>query len=198
MSLQLEPMQPEGRDGSVFNEEKNFLKTQLENYVPWNEQEEKDRRIMLFSLNTPGIFTRENLLAHFTASAWICNKDRRKVLMAYHKIYDSWAWTGGHADGQRDLLSVAIREAGEETGVCAAPLSRDIFSLEILTVDGHEKRGSYVPSHLHLMLLICWRRMKNKTSASKRMRMQGLPGLNWRKRLKNARNPGWCSAFTES
>ena len=29
-------------------------------------------------------------------------------------------------------------------------ISEDIFSLEILTVDGHEKRGVYVPSHLHL------------------------------------------------
>ena len=25
-----------------------------------------------------------------------------------------------------------------------------IFSLECLTVDGHEKRGQYVPSHIHM------------------------------------------------
>ena len=73
------------------------------------------------------------------------------MLMAFHKIYQSWAWTGGHADGDRDLLAVAKREAMEETGVTEIRvISEDIFSLEILTVDGHEKRGVYVPSHLHL------------------------------------------------
>ena len=30
------------------------------------------------------------------------------------------------------------------------PASKDIFSLEVLTVDGHMKRGKYVSSHLHL------------------------------------------------
>ena len=29
-------------------------------------------------------------------------------------------------------------------------LSPDIFSVESLTVDGHEKRGHYISSHLHL------------------------------------------------
>ena len=71
--------------------------------------------------------------------------------MIYHNIYHSWAWTGGHADGDRDLLAVAKREAMEETGVTEIrAISEDIFSLEILTGDGHEKRGAYVPSHLHL------------------------------------------------
>lgn len=79
------------------------------------------------------------------------NATQSKVLMIYHNIYHSWAWTGGHADGDRDLLAVAKREAMEETGVTEIwAISEDIFSLEILTVDGHEKRGVYVPSHLHL------------------------------------------------
>lgn len=125
------------------------LRNALLAYQPWNEQEEQDRQVMLDYLSMPQIFERENLIAHFTASSWICDPEHKKVLMAYHKIYQSWAWTGGHADGERDLLAVALREANEETGVDAHPLSQDIFSLEILTVDGHEKRGKYVPSHLH-------------------------------------------------
>ncbi len=76
-----------------------------------------------------------------------------KVLMVYHNLYDSWSWTGGHADGEADLLSVAIREAREETGVQDFKVLRHApISLEIITVDGHEKRGVYVPSHLHLNL----------------------------------------------
>ena len=99
----------------------------------------------------PDLLTRGNELAHFTASCWIVSRDRRQVLMAYHKIYDSWAWLGGHADGERDLLKVALKEVREESGVVhVRPLLDTPFSIEILTVDGHEKRGSYVSSHLHL------------------------------------------------
>ena len=44
-----------------------------------------------------------------------------------------------------------MREACEETGLSSVrPVSEEIFSLEVLTVDGHEKRGEYVSSHLHL------------------------------------------------
>ena len=71
--------------------------------------------------------------------------------MAYHRLYDSWAWLGGHADGDRDLLAVALREVREESGLAEVhPVSEDLYSLEILTVDGHEKHGRYVSSHLHL------------------------------------------------
>lgn len=128
------------------------LQQQLEAYVPCNEQEEKDRELMLHLLKTcPDIFTRENRTAHFTASSWLLNKKHDKVLLIYHNIYRSWAWTGGHADGEEDLLSVAKREAMEETGVQSIrEISEGIYSLEVLTVDGHEKRGAYVSSHLHL------------------------------------------------
>ena len=71
--------------------------------------------------------------------------------MVYHNIYNSWSWMGGHADGETDLLSVAIREVKEEAGISnVRPVSEEIFSLESLTVDGHVKKGNYVSSHLHL------------------------------------------------
>ena len=123
----------------------------IKNYRPYNEQERHDKELILaFLENNEDAFERGNETAHMTASAWVVNKDRTKVLMVYHKIYDSWSWTGGHADGERDLLAVAVREVREETGVHAVPVSDDIYSLEILTVDGHEKRGKYVSSHLHM------------------------------------------------
>lgn len=126
----------------------------LRSYRPWNEQETADRDEILHQIeHCRDIFTRENRNAHMTASSWIVDPSRTKVLMVYHNIYDSWSWTGGHADGETDLLAVALREAREETGIAhVRPLSSDIYSLEILTVDGHEKRGKYVSSHLHLNL----------------------------------------------
>ena len=121
-------------------------------YAPFNEQEARDKAVILrFLEQNDDAFLRENLIAHMTASAWVVNPARDRVLMVYHKIYDSWSWTGGHADGETDLLSVALREVTEETGVRSVrPVSPEIFSLEVLTVDGHEKRGEYVSSHLHL------------------------------------------------
>ena len=128
------------------------IEQQIADYKPYNEQEAHDQAVMRQLLATqPDLFTRENEVAHMTASSWLLNATHDKVLMIYHNIYHSWAWTGGHADGDRDLLAVAKREAMEETGVTEIrAISEDIFSLEILTVAGHEKRGVYVPSHLHL------------------------------------------------
>ncbi len=128
------------------------IRDDIAQYVPDNEQEARDQAVILHFLDTnDDAFLRTNLIAHMTASAWVVNPARTKVLMIYHKIYDSWSWTGGHADGDEDLLAVALREVREETGVRhVRPVSEDIFSLEVLTVDGHEKRGEYVPSHLHL------------------------------------------------
>ncbi len=124
----------------------------LLNYQPYNKQEEKDKQFLLKCLKMEeNVFTRDNVVCHFTASSWTINRDHTKILMAYHKIYDSFSWLGGHADGERDLLQVAVREVQEESGIRSVkPLSEDIFSIEVLTVDGHEKRGEYVSSHLHL------------------------------------------------
>lgn len=129
---------------------------ELEAYRPWNEQEERDREELLRRLcSGEALYGRENTAAHLTASAWVVSPDRKRILMAYHDLYHSWAWLGGHADGQQDLLAVALREVQEESGLTPSdvrPVSPKIYSLEILTVDGHEKHGRYVSSHLHLNL----------------------------------------------
>lgn len=128
------------------------LKENIEKFIPYNEQEEVDRNIMLKYINDfDDVLTRQNEYGHFTSSSFVLNKERTKILMIYHKIYNSWAWTGGHSDGDSDLLYVAMKEAKEETGIKNVdPISKDIYSLELINVNGHEKRGKYVGSHVHL------------------------------------------------
>lgn len=127
---------------------------QLQQFSPCNPQEAQDRAELLRRLQSgEELYGRENLSAHLTVSGWVVSPDRRQVLMAYHNLYDSWAWLGGHADGDWDLCRVAEKEAREESGIETLTLiSPEPVSLEILTVNGHEKKGKYVPCHLHLNL----------------------------------------------
>lgn len=124
----------------------------LKTYIPHDEDERKARSFMqAFIAQNPDCLTRENETAHFTASAWIVNKNRDKALMVFHNIYNAWSWTGGHADGCDDMLAVALKEAREETGISDfSVLSDNIFSVEILNVGGHVKKGKTVKAHRHL------------------------------------------------
>lgn len=123
----------------------------IQKYNPMNAQEECDKEQMLqFMREHNNYLERENQIAHFTASVWTVNKERTKTLMVHHNLYNSWSWIGGHADGMEDLCAVALRELQEETGVKHARFfSESIISLETLTVDGHMRKGVWVPSHLH-------------------------------------------------
>ena len=124
----------------------------IKEYIPFDEQEAKDKEVILKCMNEfDDILTRNNEIAHITSSAFVVNKLKNKVLMVYHNIYNSWSLVGGHADGDDDLLYVAIKEAKEETGIkYAAEINENIFSLDILPVLGHMKKGKYISPHLHL------------------------------------------------
>ena len=127
--------------------------TLLNTYQPGDPREEADKTLILDCCRRWGeeILTREALAAHITSSAFVMSPDLQWVLMVWHNIYQSWAWTGGHADGERDLLAVAIREAEEETGVRGlVPLREEPLSIEALTVCQHQKQGKEVAAHLHL------------------------------------------------
>lgn len=131
-----------------------MLRDAIAAFEPFNEQEATDKPIILYALDTdPGCFERA-AQAHMACSIWVVDPTMTQTLLVYHNIYNSWSWIGGHADGEADLRAVALRELWEETGVENARIvpcgPGDIYSLEVLTVNGHEKRSSYVSSHLHL------------------------------------------------
>ena len=63
------------------------LLEQLQRFEPQNEQEARDTAKMISLLeNERDLYTRENPYYHLTASAWVVNANRTKVLMAYHNL----------------------------------------------------------------------------------------------------------------
>lgn len=130
------------------------LREDIAAFEPFNEQEATDKQVILRALDTnPNCFDRGEQ-AHMACSIWVVDPTMTQTLLIYHNIYDSWSWIGGHADNECDLQAVALRELQEETGVEHARIvpcgPGNIYSLDVLTVNGHEKRGAYVSSHLHL------------------------------------------------
>jgi len=122
-------------------------------FSPKDGREEREHAMMLdlIAQYGDGILSRGNDFAHMTASSIIVSRDRKRTLMAFHRIYNSWAWTGGHADGESDFEAIARREAQEETGITnLVRLGNGPASVEILPVWAHVKRGKHVGSHLHL------------------------------------------------
>jgi len=131
------------------------LKQAIQNYNPIIDQEIKDKEMFLKYINTfDDVVTRDNEIVHFTSSAFIVNESKTKVLMIYHNIYNSWCWVGGHADGETNLLGVAIRETEEETGIANVKvLDNSIYAIDTLPVLGHVKKGKYIPAHIHLSVV---------------------------------------------
>ncbi len=126
----------------------------IEGYRAKGVQEERDRAVMLRYVELfDDILERKNAFAHFTASPWIVNRDGTKVLLVYHRIFDSWGWCGGHCDGDGDFLGVAVREGREESGLSSVQsFSGEILGLDILPVGQHMRRGEFVNAHVHLNL----------------------------------------------
>lgn len=140
---------------------KTSYREEIAAYRPENDQEAADQQAMLWYIDHFGdnVLTRKNQIAHITSSGFLMNPSLDKALLIHHNIRDTWAWTGGHADGDNDLLAVAVREAMEETGAEGIrPLAETILSIDILPVYPHWKRGVMVNTHLHLSVayvLLC-------------------------------------------
>ena len=91
-------------------------------------------------------FERARLHGHFTGSSWLVSRDGERTLLTHHRKLQRWLQLGGHADGDRDLGRVALREAQEESGLDGLVLD----AAEIFDLDRHwiPERGA-VPGHWH-------------------------------------------------
>ncbi len=111
-----------------------------------DQGEESMRLAMLeFVQNEAMCFERSLLKGHLTASAWVVDPGRKRVVLLLHTKLGLWLQAGGHADGNPDLLEVALQEVREETGLEVKPVNRNIFDVDIHTIPARKE----VPEHLH-------------------------------------------------
>jgi 8-oxo-dGTP pyrophosphatase MutT (NUDIX family) len=106
-------------------------------------------RAISFIETQPDCFKRELRPTHVTGSTWVVNPGRDRVLLLHHKKLDQWFQPGGHADGDADVLRVALRETIEETGLDPSqvkPLGVDIFDVDIHTIPTMDDE----PPHEHI------------------------------------------------
>tara|TARA_B100000579_G_scaffold416664_1_gene412470 strand:- start:126 stop:671 length:546 start_codon:yes stop_codon:yes gene_type:complete len=125
---------------------KDLINNVKEYLIDYPDEHIKVQRVLDFINNHDNCFTRDNWFGHFTGSAWVVDNTRAWVLMTHHVQLNMWLQLGGHAEGNSNLLSVAIKEAEEETGLNNfSVLSEKIFDIDIHQIPDYE--GS--PSHLH-------------------------------------------------
>ncbi len=126
--------------------DRTILKNQLETYrTPYEEEAAFVKDFAELTLD-PLAYKRERLAGHFTASSWIVNKDRTHTLLTLHRKLGRWLQLGGHADGNENLIEVALKEAGEESGLKNLMLVEErIFDLDKHIIP----ERPHVPEHFH-------------------------------------------------
>ncbi len=119
----------------------------LSHYFPVDGRELAYKDMMLdFARAYQDCFERSLKAGHFTASAWLLNKDHSKALLMHHAKLDKWFQLGGHCDGESDLLAVAVKEAQEESGIKAiGSLSDQIFDIDVHLIPARKDE----PTHYH-------------------------------------------------
>jgi len=111
-----------------------------------SHQQDYKQKMLEFLHSSINCFSRENQTGHFTASAFVINKQGDKFLLMHHAKLDKWLQLGGHCDGDPDILSVAIKEAQEESGCQRIkPMSTEVFDLDIHYIPA----TANIVEHLH-------------------------------------------------
>jgi len=110
------------------------------------DEDEVVRRFREFLASTEELQGKANLRRHITASTWIVNPTRTRVLLTHHAKLGIWVQLGGHTDEGEDWTTAALREAHEESGLSDLRLVvPGLFDLDIHEIPA---RGD-APAHDH-------------------------------------------------
>lgn len=103
-------------------------------------------RFVDFVERNPDCFERSLEEGHVTGSALIIDRSGERTLLTHHRKLNLWLQPGGHADGSNDILTVAMQECWEETGLPdLQPVSEQIFDLDIHGIPARKSE----PAHFH-------------------------------------------------
>ena len=125
----------------------------IKNYIYNFPYEKAPYDMLSFYQTERAVFSKRNKKGHFTGSGWIVSPDKRKILMTHHKIINKWLQLGGHAEGESDLLKVALRESREESGFQEFKvLNKNIFDLDIHEIPKIGSEGSHFHYDVRFLL----------------------------------------------
>lgn len=134
---------------------RNYLIKLVEEYIPWNQEITVKDEILSFIRENPNCFDRELEIGHITGSAWLINKTGDKALLLHHRKLDKWFQLGGHADGDSDILAVAIKEAQEESGIQnIKPVMNEIFDIDIHKIPTNSKEKEHFHYDVRFLLQV--------------------------------------------
>jgi 8-oxo-dGTP pyrophosphatase MutT (NUDIX family) len=125
---------------------RDALLSALKNYHSAFKAEQDFRRQFLQLLEHPRSYFRDHMPGHITGSALIIDESRQYTLLTHHAKLNRWLQPGGHADGDENILNVALREAEEETGLKNLRLvEKSFFDIDIHTIPARHD----FPEHFH-------------------------------------------------
>lgn len=135
---------------------RNKLLELLKEYRPSSEEENKAKDdIITFINDHHNCFDRELEKGHITGSSWLLNKQGDKALLMHHMKLDRWFQPGGHADGDSNILAVAIKEAQEESGINAIEaVDGSIFDIDIHLIPENSKDKSHFHYDIRFLLQV--------------------------------------------
>ncbi len=132
-----------------------LLQQLLQEYNPQYPEEKvyKEQMLAFIKHYPTNCFDRSLEIGHFTASSWLVNHDNSKALLMHHKKLNDWFQLGGHADGDNDLLAVAIKEAQEESGLLnIVPVTGNIFDIDIHMIPANSKDKAHYHYDVRFLL----------------------------------------------
>ena len=139
----------------------------LDRYRPQGQVETADVervRALVHTAEDPWLRT---IPLHITASAVIVQPDSGDLLLRWHQRQQAWLQVGGHADpGETSPLAIALREAGEETGLTDLVPWPDSELRHVAIVSVPEGKGEPAHEHADLRFVLATRRPEAATPES--------------------------------